>query len=240
MLKIVTVRSALQLMSKLHGLDSFLMYRGQGDAAWNLLPSIGRMFRHLKDCDGWDILEEDLIERFKMYSLPYLESKPENRFEWLIMAQQYGLPTRLLDWTTNPLKALFFAVENPSRRIDGAVWALEPSGWYNDLTKIDKIKGGRLDFLAAYFPAHLNIRVIAQESCFTFFPFPDSKSRIPPLEHVDYYKKDVLNLIKFLIPKDAKKACRGELQKLGITHRSLFPDLDGLAKSIRREFDLTW
>jgi hypothetical protein len=240
MLKIVTVRSALGLLTKVHEFGSFMMYRGQGDATWHLLPSIGRMFRYLKDYDGWDILEEDLIERFKRYSLPYLESKPGNQFDWLIMAQHYGLPTRLLDWTTNPLKGLFFAVENPSRRVDGALWALEPDGWYHDLTKIDKIKGGRLDFLAAYFPAHLDIRIIAQESCFTFFPFPDSKTRVPPLERVGYYKKDVVRLVKFLIPKDAKKACRAELQKLGITHRSLFPDLEGLAKSIRREFDLPW
>ncbi len=240
MIRTITIASAIEFLNELDKLDHFMMYRGQADSTWPLIPSIGRMFNHVRDYDGWDILEDDVLERFQRYSVTYLESRPENKFEWLILAQHYGLPTRLLDWTSNPLKALFFAVENPSHLADGVVWALEPTGWYNELTKIEKIKGGYLNTLVAYFPAHLNARLIAQESCFLFFPLPDNKNPIPPLMRLRHYKKEVQNCAKFVVPSDTKKTCRQQLMKLGITWKSLFPDLDGLATSIRREFDLPW
>src|SRR5262249_16700328 len=45
-------------------------------------------------------------------------------FDWLVMCQHYGLPTRLLDWSESVLVALFFAIQNDS--VDGALFALQP------------------------------------------------------------------------------------------------------------------
>jgi hypothetical protein len=53
--------------------------------------------------------------------------EPDDYFGWLFLAQHYGLPTRLLDWTENPLVALYFAVENPEEKTDGCIWALWPA-----------------------------------------------------------------------------------------------------------------
>jgi hypothetical protein len=116
---------------------------------------------------------------------------------------------------------------------------LEPSGWWNDLSRIDE----RLDvfeILAAYLPDHINERVIAQESCFTFFPFPTEKEPIPEIGAPGTYQKHIKRLIKYRIPRNKKESIRLELKKLGITHLSVFPGLDGLATRIRREFNLDW
>ncbi|MEI4920629.1 FRG domain-containing protein, partial [Klebsiella pneumoniae] len=52
---------------------------------------------------------------FKSPAVPFLNREPSNNFECLFLMQHYGVPTRLLVWTTYALVALFFAIEsNPT------------------------------------------------------------------------------------------------------------------------------
>src|SRR5690606_37159928 len=107
------IGSVVDILARLKELDSFQMFRGQARADWSLVPAIGRMHNVAAEYGGWHVLEQLFIERFQKYSRPFMTKEPDNKLEWLVVAQHYGLPTRLLDWTTNPLKALFFTVENP-------------------------------------------------------------------------------------------------------------------------------
>jgi hypothetical protein len=239
--KTKTIRSVNEFVAELGtGLvNEITMFRGHGDIDWPLIPSIGRMYDKLDGYDNWNVFENDILERFQKYSAPFLNRTPTNRFEWMVIAQHHGLPTRLLDWTSNPLKALFFAVENPAHACSGGVWMFEPDGWWNDLSQIND-NLDVLGILAAYFPDHINERVISQESCFTFFPFPAENQPIPQMGTPQVYDKHVRTLVRFKVPKSRKKAIRLELRKLGISHLSLFPGLDGLATRIRRDFNLGW
>jgi len=97
-----------------------LIFRGVTNKDHSLVPSIGRHNRKNTD-NNILALEEALIAEFKRLSIPELDLLPNNDFEWMFLAQHYGLPTRLLDWSTNPLVALYFAVEKDDDT-DGAVY----------------------------------------------------------------------------------------------------------------------
>src|SRR5450830_307170 len=163
-----SIRSVVDLLRAVRGYDDRTMFRGQ-HRNWPLLPTIARLHKLVRGFEDWRTFHKHVLERFQRYGRPHFAAIPETEVEWLVHAQHYGLPTRLLDWTTNPLKALFFAVGDPQNDgHPGVLWMLEPTGWYEDLNA-HNVKWWE-DELTAFFPEHLNPRLIAQEGCFLSFP----------------------------------------------------------------------
>lgn len=214
-------------------------FRGHGDAEWKLLPSISRLKNPTKcgslHLTSWQDVEDHLLGSFKSQSAPYMNFVPENKLEWLIHAQHHGLPTVLLDWTTNPLKGLFFAVDNPKLdNVDGAVFLGCMESYYLSASTV----GEKISKIICFHSKHINGRLIAQEGCFTAFPIPEKWNRFINLDEISTYEDSDLYLMeKVIIPAGKKNAIRAELNKFGITHRSLFPGLDGVAMSIRMGFE---
>lgn len=87
-----------------------LFYRGQSNRDYSLVPSIERLNIDLK-LNNVCALEEALINKAKN-EYPVLFAETDNPLDLLIKLQHYGIPTRLLDITANPLVALYFACEN--------------------------------------------------------------------------------------------------------------------------------
>lgn len=216
-------------------LDGPMMFRGQS-SRWPLLPSIARLPRwkeQLKGYENWHVFQLDLIERFAKYARPMLNSARRDVEEWLVHAQHHGAPTRLLDWTTNSLKALFWAVEDSGKdRANGVVWAFSPKHWRDDALDPTPLDDSRL---TPYFPKHLNSRLIAQEGCFVAFPLPTNRKRLMAMSDSGAYSGDVELLSMLTIPAKSKASLRTELRILGVSHRFVFPDLEGVAASIRAE-----
>jgi hypothetical protein len=102
-----------------------MWWRGHADANWLLKPGAFREFAEGSPYDG-----SSLINHFKLRATGRLGYRPapQSEIEWQILAQHYGLPTQLLDWTESPLIALYFAVsEKPDSQSDACLWALSPS-----------------------------------------------------------------------------------------------------------------
>ena len=231
-------------------------FRGQSKLYNELTPGV---FRPMFNGGIYDAfrpnLELEFAEEF-MRKSPSITSKlPEtnNYLEWLVLMQHHGVPTRLLDWSENILVATFFAVcDNVSN--DAELWSLHP--WKLNKTLgfwgfpiVDK--SSELKFLAseifhsnpenlskelglksrpnsplAFLPPLKHPRMTSQQSAFTIHPSgKDTKTIIETIEEEKY-------LTRYIIPKYLKRRFRRNLSALGIDYVGIFPDLEGLAKTI--------
>jgi hypothetical protein len=106
-----------------------MWWRGHAKACWKLKPFVYR-----DRPKGGKYNERALINHFQIRALGRLghRSRPQSDLEWLFLAQHYGLPTRLLDWTENSLVALYFAVSEEQCAIsetecDACLWVISPA-----------------------------------------------------------------------------------------------------------------
>jgi len=112
------LRFALQHLTKDKIKKKELYFRGQAYSNWLLRPSIARTEQLLKN-------ENDLFHKILALK-PNDFKNDQTDYERLITMQHYGLPTRLLDVTRNPLVGLYFACSNLLRKDeDGLVFIFE-------------------------------------------------------------------------------------------------------------------
>lgn len=100
----------------------FHIFRGQGDSGWVLEPSLHRAIRARSYHDDCDIIEYALLRAFKRGIRRYISELPleDDYVGWLSLMQHYGTPTRLLDFTQSYYVAAYFALISAQR--DSALW----------------------------------------------------------------------------------------------------------------------
>lgn len=210
------------------------IFRGQADADWPLLPKAGRseyFIPNSADEDGYP-LNQDLV-RFKYWrhwAVACQPNLPSNDFEALAFAQHYGLATRLLDWTTNPLIALYFAVEDKPDK-DGAMYLYLPER-DDDLLKR---KLTEVTHPVRFSPRPLDKRLLHQYAAFTYHPKPNEPleaTPMPPALGAYAHPDTTSGLIRVRVPSQAKNWATSQLDQLGINRRTLFPDLEGVSAFI--------
>ncbi len=211
-----------------------VLFRGEPTDGYELIPSLGRgtstnIIGHVS------LFEDDLISEFKRISAPVLNPSPTTDFEWLFLAQHYGLPTRLLDWSTNPYVGLFFAVEKDDAN-DASLYVVSQqiSDQYElfdyrtadvkpenkkGILKVFALQGGQQDVIFIR-PKYTDQRYMNQKSVFSCHSDPFKALSLPRLN-------------KLLIKKEWKPAIRDHLRIIGIAHSYIYPSLEGVAHEVK-------
>ena len=212
--------------------------RGQSDYAWGLLPSISRQLDYAKrKIVGYDRDREDyLLNRFRRYAWEFLKRDVDR--ELLLLARHHGIPVRLLDWTSNPLVALYFACVDQNRiSKDGAVWACRrcqhPHSAFYEFFR-DKRSPLELNGVKLIFGPHVSSRIPAQSGTFTVQVDPGKDLRDYDPAHYPPEDFDLDKIVKWKVPEGKKVDFLLELERIGINERTMFPDLDGIARGIMR------
>ena len=217
-------------------------YRGHEQADWPLLSSLGRYFSDMNiDTDEWNHCENRALRIFKRKASHFLQHIPErdDDFQWLAIMQHHGAPTRLLDFTWSPYVAVFFALERAQG--EAAVWALKPP---KSITPIGgrsftleethctrTILGARVGLGEPYV---LPRRLIAQSGTLVV----PGEVGLPIDSLVDDPEHD---LVKLVLPADRiRRTAMRELYRMNLTNATLFPGLDGLARSLAYELEFQW
>lgn len=208
-----------------------VLFRGHTDATWQLKPKIARL--PLRARFSLPNAEVEMLRDFKRQALPHLTRELRNDWDWLALAQHHGLPTRLLDWTTNALVALWFAIERPPvKDRSGAVWIF--FGKQVDYADEEQANGPfDADRTLIFRPRHLTPRIIAQSGWFTVHRFILSRRGFVPLEH---NSRQNVRLQKIEIPCRYFPSLREDLSRCGLHAGALFSDLNGISKQLTWEF----
>ncbi len=217
------------------------IFRGQADFAWGALPSLYRHldFRlpfNLKHRHG---IEAILIGKFFSRAEPYLGAHRRNFLRDRMLAQHYGVPTRLLDWSQNPLIALYFAVEDDRYDCDGALFCgLASANWTGAVEKAREEDVLCVDFVSLI-PPSLDTRITAQTAILTVQNQTMPDNRFVHMEDYEFPKKtDYVKKIR--IPRAAKSQIYQELQSIGITRWSIYPSIQGVGEGVNNEFRRVW
>jgi hypothetical protein len=172
--------------------------------------------------------------------------RPDDLTETYILAQHHGLPTRLLDWTTNPLAALFFAVSSKPNE-DGEVVVSSPTYILRDNSG-DSPRDVERKTIA--FPKH---HALVQKAIAALFgdgePPPDPKLIyiMPDLSDArvshqgSCFSLHMSNtnpvpegdVLRLRVPAKPKPVMQSTLRMMGVSWATLFPDLDHLCHEMR-------
>lgn len=234
-------------------------FRGQLDARWPLNSSLSRYLQdfHIHP-DAWAEQEERIVRIFRRKAHLFLDHVPDDddSFQWLALMQHHGAPTRLVDFTWSPYVAAYFALERATT--DAAVWALDPPELYRARLDVPgeekgidpdnlslRIAGNfeayylksEIPFVTTGEPYVMNKRLIAQSGTFVI----PGLLKWPIEKILSEYPRPERTIAKFVLRTDRLRDDAMEaLYNMNLTQATLFPDLDGLARSMAFELEFNW
>jgi hypothetical protein len=206
------------------------LFRGCGDASWQLISSFDRRFSFLpanKRVALWSSLLRAFRDSCMEHGVAYDIVSDDRAL--LAFGQHHGLPTRLLDWSLSPYVGAFFAFRQ-------ALFTNEESG---------QVALWVLDTRSSAWSAEMGVEVVAplasgnyrlrnQSGRFTY-------ARTPHLtleEYVTHTRVEDCPLRQLTVPRTDALRAIPDLDAMGANAMNLFPDWEGLAEGVALRLQL--
>jgi len=229
--KVKELSDFVAIISELNGSrERGALYRGQSDVQYEITSTLHRALNRsnpttlLRAANGFRVFQK---ERHL-----YHDINAVSQWDELCLAQHYGLPTRLLDWSLDPLVALYFALENIDKHEairDACVYMISGEA---DLTwaTSDELEGDPFGIVNAGYgstenivlvPDYLNLRVRNQSGVFTLSKNVTSTFPKSELHHI-------------VIPRESARRIHFQLLQLGVSRKKIYMDVESLCADIKR------
>ncbi len=228
-----------------------LWYRGHGAPTYVLQPGLHRSALPL-DISVVRTTEKHTYDEFFRRS-PLFDRPGRDDWDLLFLMQHYRAPTRLLDWTSSPLIALFFALLSGRDNEDAVIWCLDPAAWnermLSDIREPPRIFPTTDSIVEQYHPKYdgkisrnvplsiqgivNNPRINAQKGRFVIFGSEPKSMEKYSSEYKIKLNSGIIN--NLVVDASSRKAIMADLESYGITYSTVFPDLEGLAVEIARK-----
>jgi hypothetical protein len=255
-MKTIEISDPEELIKTLNSYPNNYMYRGQSDSIWTMRSTLDRILgsKYSVELEKFESMSINMFQnKFHLYDKT--NKKPDTKLEWLSIMQHYGVPTRLLDFSTSPYVALYFALEESSKNEKKmmSIYAVD----YRSLMKktleylknIDKkfsteyedvnsnqdkifeetIDRYAYDILWVTEPQIANLRLDRQSGCFLFSG--TAKKSYEELFESDLYKD--IDIQKINIKNGIWENLFTLLLRMNINSKTIYGDLEGLSRSIK-------
>jgi hypothetical protein len=220
----------------------FSLSRGQSEG-YPLLPSALRKDKETGNRKFPKRAIRNFLTQFKINSYQYMAAPWDikNDVEWMLYAQHYGLPTKLMDFTISHITSLLFAVEKAFQtdtEKDAVVYFLNSSELNKknmeqasivNVSGSDSVSAEGYDGPIVVQGRKINSRINAQKGLFVLFQDDDD-----PLE--DTVDEKILK--KVIISGGATKEILSSLFSMGISFSHIYPELSSVSKDILLQQDI--
>ena len=255
-MKVKVIKSVNEFLSLIHHTENFEnnWFRGHKETEYRLEPNLYRSKKEVITGDDYiqfrhyEIEDEQLaIKEFKAKFSPSIDDYKLNDLDYLYLMQHNGIKTRLLDFTSNPLIALFFSVvEDKTSNENKEDWSSEDEFDENcssvfciDPKMVNKISFGVESIIDLSFLEFKKIKNLLTTVCIEpknskidkrleaqYGKFVLFGSEVNSLDWYDVPRKSML---KILIPNSKRTKILNELdRKFNINYMTVYPDNEGL------------